>query len=72
MKTLITALSVSVSVALTASAVSVDNVFVRQQWPWSTKVNVDYVLHDAANGTHDVKVEFRNGSQVITNLTESL
>ena len=72
MKKLMIALSVSAVAAATVSAATITNVLIRQQWPWSTKVNVDYVLQDVANGTHDVKVEFRNGSQVITNRTESL
>ena len=72
MKKFMIALSASAVAATTVTAATITNVLVRQQWPWSTKVNVDYVLQDAANGVHDVKVEFRNGSQVITNRTESL
>jgi len=63
---------VSSSLGLVASAASIENVLVRQQWPWSPKVNVDYVLKDASGGVHDVKVTFRNGQQVLTNLTEAI
>ena len=56
---------VSLSVAAVLASATVENVIVRQQWPWSSKVNIDYILRDPSGGTHDVKVEFKNGSEVI-------
>jgi len=48
-------------------AASIENVVVRQQWPWSPKVNVDYRLVDPAGGAHDVKVTFKNGdTEIVT------
>jgi len=52
--------------------VSVGNVIVRQQWPWSAKVNIDYVLSDPTGGEHDLKVELKNGTTVITPKAGSL
>ena len=72
MNKIATAFVVSSSLGLAASAASIESVLVRQQWPWSPKVNVDYVLKDSSGGVHDVKVTFRNGTQVITNLAESV
>ena len=48
-------------------AASIENVVVRQQWPWSPKVNVDYRLVDPTGGAHDVKVTFKNGdTEIVT------
>ena len=37
---------VSLSVAAVLASATVENVIVRQQWPWSLKVNIDYILRD--------------------------
>ena len=69
-KVMVSILAAAISSA--ASATSVQSVVVRQQWPWSPKVNVDYVLSDPSDGQHDVSVEFRNGSTVIPTIFGSL
>lgn len=59
--------------ALTASAeTGISGVIVRQQWPWSGKVNIDYILTGAEGSQHDIAVTLRNGSSVITNEYGSL
>jgi hypothetical protein len=46
-------------------AATVTNVIVRQQWPWSYKVNVDYRLLAPEGGVHDVKLTIKNGEEEI-------
>ena len=62
-KVMVSILAAAISSA--ASATSVQSVVVRQQWPWSNKVNIDYVLVDAANGGHDVTVTIRDGANPV-------
>ena len=41
------------------SAANVSRVVVRQQWPWSAKVNIDYVLANTSGQTVDVSVTLK-------------
>ena len=47
-------------------AVTFERVLVRQQWPWSAKVNIDYVLSETEGKTWDVSVAFRAGGEALT------
>ena len=40
--------------ALSLAAATVENVVVRQQWPWNTRVNIDYTLTAGEGETWDV------------------
>lgn len=55
----------AVCAAFAASASSIQKVLVRQQWPWSPKVNIDYVLEDASGSAHDVKLTLHDGATEI-------
>ena len=44
---------------------TVGDVIVRQQWPWTNKVTVDFVLSDPNGDPHDLNVVFRNGETVL-------
>ena len=60
--------SVSVSVfaaVLAAQAATVSDIVVRQQWPWSREVKIDYTL-SGVTGPTDVKVTFYNGAEKLT------
>ena len=63
-------------VALTAigiqAAATVENVVVRQQWPWNNKLHIDFVLSDPDGGTHDLNVVVRNGDAVVGIAANSL
>lgn len=52
-------------IATASFAATVTNVIVRQQWPWSYKVNVDYRLLAPEGGAHDVKLTIKNGEEEI-------
>ena len=65
MKKLIVSMSAAFCGIVAVSAASIENVIIRQQWPWSAKVNVDYTLNDATGGRHDVKVTFRSDGKEI-------
>ena len=41
---------------------SISQVAVRQQWPWSTKINVDFTLANETGGAVDVTVAATNGN----------
>ena len=45
------------AVAFAASAATITDVVVRQQWPWNAKVNINYVLQTEANERPDIAVE---------------
>lgn len=45
------------AVAFAASAATITDVVVRQQWPWNAKVNINYVLQAEANERPDIAVE---------------
>lgn len=64
MKTILS-FSAALATFVAVAGASIDNVIVRQQWPWNPKVNIDYVLSDAEQGAHDVKVQLKNGSDEI-------
>jgi formylglycine-generating enzyme required for sulfatase activity len=46
-----------------AANVKVERVVVRQQWPWTTDVKVEYVLAGEGSGAVDVAVELYNGEE---------
>ena len=65
MNTIKTALVASV-MALAANAdPTIGQVVVRQQWPWSTDVRIDYVLTGAESPV-DIDLEFRDGSSSLS------
>ena len=65
MNTIKTALVASV-MALAANAdPTIGQVVVRQQWPWSTDVRIDYVLTGAERPV-DIDLEFRDGSSSLS------
>ncbi|HPW75080.1 MAG TPA: SUMF1/EgtB/PvdO family nonheme iron enzyme [Kiritimatiellia bacterium] len=47
------------------AAATVSNVAVRQHWPWSNKVDIDFVLEDSEGETHDVSLVLKNGTKMI-------
>lgn len=52
----------SVSMAFTVSAVTIDRIIVRQQWPWSTDIRVEYEISGIdENEPVDICVEAFNG-----------
>ena len=57
-------LAISLLVALSLGAAEVEDVIVRQQWPWSTDVKVEYAL-SGVDGTHPVDIAVRafNGDE---------
>ena len=65
MKKLMVAAFAAMSVAGAFAAATVENVTVRQQWPWSGKVVIDFSLDDPDDGLHDVKLEQKNGAEEI-------
>ena len=65
MKKLMFAAFAAMSVAGAFAAATVENVTVRQQWPWNGKVVIDFSLVDPDNGLHDVKLELKNGAEEI-------
>ncbi len=64
MKNIISAVSVLMALAVTAEPV-INNVVVRQQWPWSTDIRIDYTLSGAENPV-DVNLEFKDGDDALT------
>lgn len=53
----------SAAMAFTASAVTIDRVIVRQQWPWSTDIRVEYEISEIdENEPVDICVEAFNGN----------
>ena len=62
----------SATLPMVVVSATITDVIVRQQWPWSGKVNIDYVLSDPDDGVHDINVVLRNGESVITNQYGSL
>ena len=71
MKTIIAAVFGMAALAASAET-GISGVIVRQQWPWSGKVNIDYILTGEEGSQHDIAVTLRNGSSVITNEYGSL
>ena len=65
MKKIMFAAFAAMSVAGAFAAATVKNVTVRQQWPWSGKVIIDFSLADPDDGLHDVKLELKNGTEEI-------
>ena len=61
MKNIISAVSVLMALAVTAEPV-INNVVVRQQWPWSTDIRIDYTLSGAEDPI-DVNLEFKDGEE---------
>jgi formylglycine-generating enzyme required for sulfatase activity len=61
MKNIISAVSVLMALAVTAEPV-INNVVVRQQWPWSTDIRIDYTLSGAEDPV-DVNLEFKDGEE---------
>ena len=60
-------LFVSVSAAVVVShAASISHMVVRQQWPWSAKVNIDYVLADTLGQGVDVAVALKTNNVAMT------
>jgi len=57
--------ALAVGIESAAAAVTVGQIQVSQNWPWSNKVFVDYELNDTAGGVHDVTVTFMNGNQPV-------
>ena len=49
---------------MVSAASSIDRMVVRQQWPWSGKVRVEYVL-SGATAPQDVSVALSQGSETI-------
>ena len=72
MKRIISTAAVGLMALAASAETSISDVIVRQQWPWSGKVNIDYILHGDEGSSHDVAVTLRNGSSVITNEYGSL
>ena len=72
MKTKLIAAIVGMAALASSASVTISDVIVRQQWPWSGKVNIDYILTGAEGSQHDIAVTLRNGSSVITNEYGSL
>lgn len=72
MKKLVIAACVVLCGAFVSSAASIENVIVRQQWPWSPKVNIDYRLVDADGGSHDVKLTLKDGDKEIPTVYGSI
>jgi len=66
-----TALSVFVFGMAFADA-TINNVIVRQQWPWSPKVNIDYVLSGDPGSVQDVDVVLKDGTETISPKVGSL
>lgn len=56
---------VSVLAAVTLNAATIEQVIVRQQWPWSTDIKVEYKLSAVTNPV-DIAVEAYNGSEKLT------
>ena len=67
-RTAIAALVIPFSV----EAVKFEKVLVRQQWPWSAKVNVDYILSETEGKVWDVSVAFRSGGETLNVPASSL
>lgn len=63
-KLIVTVVSASLAVVALGRA-SIQDVIVRQQWPWNGRVNIDYVLTDDANGSYDIDVSLSNGGEPI-------
>ena len=64
MKRLIT-IAYAVFSAAVMSAAQIDGIIVRQQWPWSTDVKVDYMLSGVTSPV-DVNVQFFDGTTAMT------
>ena len=60
MKKLICALTLSVSAVVSAAPV-VSDVIVRQQWPWNTSVNVDFIVSGTTGGVSQVSLKAYRG-----------
>lgn len=56
--------AVSIAVA-SASAATVGKVICRQQWPWSARINVEYILKDVSAPV-DIRVQCFNGEQELS------
>ena len=65
MKKFLISAAVAAAAMSAVAAATISDVIVRQQWPWSGKVHIDYVLSDPDDGVHDIDVVLRNGENVI-------
>lgn len=43
----------------------ISDISVRQRWPWSRKVDIDYLLTAEPGNRYDVSVTVRNGTQIL-------
>ncbi|MDD4623349.1 MAG: hypothetical protein PHG71_08955, partial [Kiritimatiellae bacterium] len=57
--------------ALNALAAEISHVTVRQRWPWSRLVDIDYVIADAPQAV-DIAVSASNGGQPLVMLANGL
>ena len=70
MKKLVCALFMSASAAVSA-AVVVSDVVVRQQWPWSTSVNVDFIVSGTAGAISQVALKAYRGDTLLGSIPPS-
>lgn len=54
------------------AAAQIENLVVRQQWPWNPKVVIQFDLVDGDGGVHDVALTLRDGGKVIVPAAKSL
>lgn len=71
MKIKSTLLLCSFGFTLAASAATVSDVLVRQQWPWNAKVNIDYRLATDANEACDIDVSVVDVNCVTTAISSA-
>ena len=70
MKKLVCALFISASAAVSA-AVVVSDVVVRQQWPWSTSVNVDFIVSGTGGAISQVALKAYRGDTLLGSIPPS-
>lgn len=71
MKNIVLTMSVALA-ALCGAAAEISDVIVRQQWPWSNVVAIDFVLRDGEGATHDLSLSVADGDTPIEVLPGSV
>ncbi|MFA7174907.1 MAG: SUMF1/EgtB/PvdO family nonheme iron enzyme [Kiritimatiellia bacterium] len=59
---LLAGLASCLALSALADGPTIKDVVVRQRWPWSRRVNIDYVLSDAPEKSPDIAVKMFNGT----------
>ena len=65
-------LILAVAFASSVQAVRFERVLVRQQWPWSGKVHIDFVLAGTDGKAYDIDVKLKSGNKLLDTPATSL